>query len=558
MLGSRRYDTQVGPTLGYSNPTPEPTQYTSPANLFLEEEVYQLGSCPGVRSLPPGAERDFLTLSWGPIVYRTSYAPETKRLLPVFLRCLNDAGEESEPNHVSSDLSEDSTDIKIAILLSLFPNIKQEELLEILVSCEGSVENASALLSAKDATLCTPVNAKRVASSSSLGVQTSLSSHILATAEDGSMKPIREVTSQKKPLPPRKGKTLHLYSPEDIAAYTPCTIIHNFLPAKEANALLVELLDESKHFTRDSFQLFNRTVQSPHTHAVYVSTPEEHRQQTSEYTYGGTYRSNVRQATPQLRVVSRQVQKVVNEEINKRIRDVYPDGKKLQYQSPKEWRPNAAFVNCYDGPNESVGYHSDELTYIGPHPVIGSLSLGVAREFRVRRIVPREEEAASTEPHDNNHTTSLPDYPQKRTGPAERIEAEGQISIHLPHNSLLVMHAEMQEEWKHSISPAQNISPHPISGNRRINITYRWYRDTLHPRFTPRCKCGEHTILRCAQRNQDTRGRYMWMCYAGFAPGKEGCSFFQWAEFDDDGDPVWAKKALADDAPALTDFSASQ
>jgi hypothetical protein len=89
MLSSRHYDTQVGPTLGYSNPTPEPTQYTSPANVFLEEEVYQLGSCPGVRSLPPGAERDFLTLSWGPIVYRTSYAPETKRLLPVFLRCLN-------------------------------------------------------------------------------------------------------------------------------------------------------------------------------------------------------------------------------------------------------------------------------------------------------------------------------------------------------------------------------------------------------------------------------------------------------------------------------------
>ncbi|KAJ5581565.1 hypothetical protein N7535_000185 [Penicillium sp. DV-2018c] len=76
---------------------PEPTQYKSPANLFLEEEVYQLGSCPGVRSLPPGAERDFLTLSWGPIVYRTSYAPETKRLLPVFLRCLNDAVSRSLP-----------------------------------------------------------------------------------------------------------------------------------------------------------------------------------------------------------------------------------------------------------------------------------------------------------------------------------------------------------------------------------------------------------------------------------------------------------------------------
>ncbi|KAJ5551870.1 hypothetical protein N7535_000184 [Penicillium sp. DV-2018c] len=473
---------------------------------------------------------------------------------------LSDRGKESQPSQpdqVSSGLSEDSTDIKIAILLSLFPSTKQEELLEILISCEGSVENASALLSGKESAISTSVNKKRAASGSSLGVQTSLSSHILATAEDGSMRPIHEVTSKKKLLPPGKGKTLHLYSPEDIAAYTPCTIIHNFLPAKEANELLVELLDESKHFTRTDFQLFNRTVQSPHTHAVYVSTPEELRQQTSEYTYGGTYRSNVRQATPQLRAVSRQVQNVVNEEINKRIRDVYPDGKKLRYQSPKEWRPNAAFVNCYDGPNESVGYHSDELTYIGPHPVIGSLSLGVAREFRVRRLVPRDDEKAFAEPNNKNQTTPLPSYSRKKIAPTERAEAEGQISIHLPHNSLLVMHAEMQEEWKHSISPAQNISPHPISGNRRINITYRWYRDTLHPRFTPRCKCGEHTILRCAQRSQETRGRYMWMCYAGFAPGKEGCSFFQWAEFNDDGDPVWEKKAFGDDAPALTDFSAS-
>jgi hypothetical protein len=50
----------------------------------------------------------------------------------------------------------------------------------------------------------------------------------------------------------------------------------------------------------------------------------------------------------------------------------------------------------------------------------------------------------------------------------------------------------------------------------------------------------------------------MWMCYAGFAPGKEGCSFFQWAEFDDDGDPVWGKKAILDKAPTLVNFSASQ
>ncbi|KAJ5167369.1 uncharacterized protein N7482_006150 [Penicillium canariense] len=454
---------------------------------------------------------------------------------------------------------EDSTDIKIAILLSLFPNLKQENLLDILVSCDGSVEAASSLLSSQDSTSPTPFK-KRAAPSSTLGVQTSLSPHILTKAKDGSLTTLSETFIRRKPLSTKKGQTLHLYSPGDIAAYTPCTIIHNFLPPEEANVLLVELLDESKHFSRYEFQLFNRTVQSPHSASVYVSTPEEYRQQTSEYTYGGTYRSNVREATPQLRSISRKVQRVVNEEIQKRIREVYPDGKKLKYQSPKEWRPNAAFVNCYDGPAESVGYHSDELTYLGPHPVIGSLSLGVEREFRVRRVIPRddEEDAGEIATEEKQSPPSKAINEQKSSSRV-RADLQGQISIHLPHNSLLIMHAEMQEEWKHAIVPAQTISPHPISGNRRINITYRWYRDTLHPRYTPRCLCGQHAILRCAQRKQETRGRYMWMCYAGYQPGKEGCSFFRWAEFDDDGNPVWTHKQNEEDvAPALANFAASQ
>lgn len=462
----------------------------------------------------------------------------------------------STPNPESS--GEDSTDIKIAILLSLFPDVKQENLLDILVSCDGSVEAASSLLSAQGPTSSSPYK-KRATSNSGPGAQTSLSSHVLTKAKDGSVTTLSDSLSRRKPLSTKKGQTLHLYSPEDIAAYTPCTIIHNFLPTEQANSLLVELLDESKHFSRYEFQLFNRTVQSPHTASLYVSTPEEFKQHTSEYKYGGTYRSNVRQATPELRSVSRKVQQAVNEAVKARIREVYPDGKKLKYQSPKEWRPNAAFVNCYDGPAENVGYHSDDLTYLGPHPVIGSLSLGVEREFRVRRVLPRDEEDHTGQTSTEDKQGSPSKAANDRTSSTARADAQGQISIHLPHNSLLVMHAEMQEEWKHAIAPAQTISPHPISGNRRINVTYRWYRDTLHPRNTPRCLCGEHAVLRCAQRKQETRGRYMWMCYAGYVPGKESCSFFQWAEFDDDGDPVWIHQGQQEEvAPVLTNFSASQ
>ncbi|RAL16746.1 putative CUE domain protein [Aspergillus homomorphus CBS 101889] len=482
----------------------------------------------------------------------------------------------SPPVHAC--LEEDCTDMKLARLASLFPDMALDALMEILLSSGGSVETASTTIKAQ----ASLYRIKKRAVAGAPAIQTSLSAHMRTSNPDGNSN-----NKKRRPLT-RKGKTLHLYSPKDIAAHTPCTIIHNFLPAEQANALLLELLDESKHFSRYKFQLFDRTVQSPHSASIYVSTPEQHRQHTSEYTYGGTYRSTVRQITPHLRAVSGKVQHAVNAEIQHRIRTAYPGGRKLKYQSPREWQPNAAFVNCYDGPTEAVGYHSDELTYLGPRAVIGSLSLGVEREFRVRRIVPSDDgsgdsdtddaaaaavfEATSTSEDTSENLpladktsttspTSKPTIPRTSSSssssppPPSKADAQGQISIHLPHNSLLVMHAEMQEEWKHAIAPAQTISPHPLAGNRRINVTYRWYRDSLHPRHTPRCHCGTHTILRCVQRKRGTRGRYMWMCYAGYAPGKKGCSFFQWAEFDDDGEPLWERKSVHDDdAPWLENF----
>ncbi|WEW54867.1 hypothetical protein PRK78_000293 [Emydomyces testavorans] len=432
----------------------------------------------------------------------------------------NVAGENKATSHKpckKEEEDDDSTDMKLATLASLFPDISQEILLDLLIANDGSI---SSTCSAVTAELFARKKAKKRSFRANLEIQSSLSSYRMAS--QGA--PISAKTLSKR------GQTLHLFSPEDISKHTPCSIIHNFLPAAEAISLLRELLRESETFSRQRFQLFDNIVESPHTAGFYVSSSQEQQQQKSEYAYNGNFRTDVRQLTPELRRISTKVQKAVNEEIEKRIREHYPNGKKLQHQSPLEWVPNAAFVNCYDGPLESVGYHSDELTYLGPRAVIGSLSLGVAREFRVRKIVPpdgvEDERQSSSAASPSNPSTS-------------RADIQGQISIHLPHNSLLVMHAEMQEEWKHSIAPAQTISPHPISGNKRINVTYRWYRVSLHPKNTPRCRCGMPCVLRCVQRKKESRGRYMWMCYAGYAPGKKTCSFFQWAAFDDDGEPIW-------------------
>ncbi|KAF7881491.1 hypothetical protein EAF00_011860 [Botryotinia globosa] len=421
----------------------------------------------------------------------------------------------SPPNSNTVGLIEDlvvpddeSTEFKLALLSSLHPEVDQQVLLEMLLGNDGDVEKASSSLSIVDTTTSMPIPKKP---SATVGYQSSLSKFI---SSENSTKRVKSLS--------RKGKTLHLYSPQDVAAHTPCSIIHNFLPAEEANTLLEELLKEAPTFERMTFKLFDNVVTSPHTACFYVESLEEQRAQKTEYLYNGALLTDVRQLTPQMRKVSPKVQHAVNSEVAARIRTQYPNGQKLKYQSSDTWKPNAAFVNCYNGGAESVGYHSDQLTYLGPRAVIGSISLGVAREFRVRKIVAQESDSKEKS--------------------RESSDAEGQIAIHLPHNSLLIMHAEMQETWKHSIAPAQAVDPHPISGNRRINITYRDYKASLHPKFTPKCKCGVPTVLRVVQRKKENLGRYFWMCHAGNVPGKEGCTYFEWAEFDDDGNPAWHDK----------------
>lgn len=68
------------------------------------------------------------------------------------------------------------------------------------------------------------------------------------------------------------------------------------------------------------------------------------------------------------------VEQVVNQEMRKRTR--FP----LEWggNGPNDpiWRANVAASNCYEGAKESVGPHSDQMTYLGPYSTIASLSLG--------------------------------------------------------------------------------------------------------------------------------------------------------------------------------------
>jgi len=68
------------------------------------------------------------------------------------------------------------------------------------------------------------------------------------------------------------------------------------------------------------------------------------------------------------------IEKIVNDEMRKRKR--FPLEWGGAGTEGQIWRANVAASNCYEGRKESVGFHSDQLTYLGPYPTIASLSLG--------------------------------------------------------------------------------------------------------------------------------------------------------------------------------------
>ena len=177
----------------------------------------------------------------------------------------------------AAEEEEADTDVKLATLASVYDNIDQSLLLEALITAEGSVKRAAEALEIyREPKHKVPSSPSKV-----IGYQSLLSSFRLG-GKDG------EIAAKSLT---KKGQTLHLYAPEDIAAHTPCSIVHNFLPAEQANDLLRELLAEAPTFERQTFKVFDNVVQSPHSACFYVESMEERRKQKTEYLYNGSYLS---------------------------------------------------------------------------------------------------------------------------------------------------------------------------------------------------------------------------------------------------------------------------
>lgn len=180
---------------------------------------------------------------------------------------------------------EESTELKLALLSSLCPQLDQETLLDVLLAHDGSVSQATSSLqetrSHSGAKRSSSISGS--GSSGVIGLQKSLREYTTASPPGD---PSSQPPPQKK-AKSKKGSTLHLYDPVDIAEHTPCSIIHNFLPVEEADDLLRELLKEAESFEKITFKLFENVVSSPHTSSFYVETYDDIKTQKTDYYYNG-------------------------------------------------------------------------------------------------------------------------------------------------------------------------------------------------------------------------------------------------------------------------------
>lgn len=265
-------------------------------------------------------------------------------------------------------------------------------------------------------------------------------------------------------LPP-----LHLHTQSQLDKHgLPCSLIPDILPVELAERLYRAMLRESTTWERNTWWLADRQVTSPHTTCFYSRNDDGDKQHDEAHWYMGrkaTYgRSNAvegaatedsegpRPFLSEMREAAAIIQRRVNDVLSSYTR--YG----MEYDGP--WRANVAAANCYRGAAETVGAHADQLTYLGPFPTIASLSLGTPRNFRLRAVPSVQD--------DPNVPSTIRTY-----------------DIHLPHNSLCIMHAGCQERYKHSIPPQRSLDLFKLKNretgqaetfNERINVRGRVIR----------------------------------------------------------------------------------
>lgn len=275
--------------------------------------------------------------------------------------------------------------------------------------------------------------------------------------------------------PARRFKTsadvVNLYTPEQVkSADIKCSLYPNVLDPSVANQLAISLNEDAASWNNRRFYLFDREVQSGHKSAIYTSEK--------------AILSGDEKTTYQGQILSRKRHEVFpfSPELSEACKVVEEHVRKLD----PNWECSVAVMNQYSDKVSKLDYHSDQLTHLGAKPIIASLSLGCTREFRIKdRSVP----------------------PQRPV-----------YSIHIPHNSLLIMHAGCQEHFKHCVPPASSVETDPLLGVSRVSCTFRMYK--MNREDLPRCRCNNTMILRNTLPDKEGNYKYIWQCGSGYGGGQ--------------------------------------
>ncbi|WP_240410381.1 alpha-ketoglutarate-dependent dioxygenase AlkB family protein [Hymenobacter oligotrophus] len=178
---------------------------------------------------------------------------------------------------------------------------------------------------------------------------------------------------------------------------------NDFLPPNEAAALFLELTNGIA-WRQEAIHLFGRAVPQPRLIAWHGDA-------------GATYRYSGLQLQP--------------EPLTPVLHAL-----RLRLQQATGAAYNSVLLNLYRHGQDSMGWHADDESELGPAPVIASLSLGATRRFRFR---PRSGAGFEAAP----------------------------VSLELPGGSLLLMQGPTQHNWQHALpKTARSVGP-------RINLTFR-------------------------------------------------------------------------------------
>lgn len=117
-------------------------------------------------------------------------------------------------------------------------------------------------------------------------------------------------------------------------------------------------------------------------------------------------------------------------------------------------RFNTIIINYYQDGKDSISYHADDESFLGPLPTIASISLGSSRDFYLRRKFSQDSDPRSV---------TQSQFYTKGSGPAASRLTE---KMKFDDGDLIIMRGKTQSEWEHSI-------PKRANAGGRINLTFR-------------------------------------------------------------------------------------